>query len=135
MTKHAFLALTAAIPALATEIPPAIPDGPIEYSNISYDSTLECVMKDVTVTGNTNTTGYGAVNAVGGVGSLKLEGKVKIGLLNYGLRLHFGEDIAAPLDASGLAEGSEIYVVAQHQFTNASAYKNNPPGRTPGDFN
>ena len=39
MTKHAFLALTAAIPALATELPPAIPDGPIEYSSVSYDAS------------------------------------------------------------------------------------------------
>ena len=38
MTKRAILALAAAVPALATELPPSIPDGPIEYSDVSYDT-------------------------------------------------------------------------------------------------
>ena len=50
---------------------------------------------------------------------LKLEGLVKIGLLNYGLRLRFGTEQAAPLDASGLTEGSEIFVNAKDTFTTA----------------
>ena len=59
---------------------------------------------------------------VGYIGKgLKLEGKVKIGLLNHGLRLCYGDTCAAPLDASGLTEGSEIYVVAKHTFTTPGA--------------
>ena len=52
---------------------------------------------------------------------LTLEGKVTIGLLNYGLRLVYGTDKAV-LDASGLTEGSEIYIVANnHAFADTSA--------------
>ena len=58
---------------------------------------------------------------VGYIGAgLVLEGLVKIGLLNTGLRLVYGS-YQSTVDASGLAEGSEIYVVAQHQFTDANA--------------
>jgi len=58
---------------------------------------------------------------VGYIGAgLKLEGLVKIGLLNTGLRLVYGSYQSA-VDASGLTEGSEIYVVAQHLFTDATA--------------
>ena len=53
--------------------------------------------------------------------NLVLEGKVKIGLLNHGLRLYYGSDYAAPAEAGGLTEGSEIYVVAKHTFTTAGA--------------
>jgi len=52
--------------------------------------------------------------------SLSLKGKVKIGLLNSGLRLAFGSDTAT-VDASELTEGSEIYVVASHTFADATA--------------
>ena len=52
---------------------------------------------------------------------LKLEGKVKIGLLNHGLRLAYGSTVAAPVDASGLTEGSEIYVGAEGTFTQPGA--------------
>ena len=38
MMKHALLALAATTPLLATEMPPAIPDGPIEYTEYSYDT-------------------------------------------------------------------------------------------------
>ncbi len=59
---------------------------------------------------------------VGYVGKdLQLSGEVKIGLLNHGLRLCYGSDYAAPLNADGLTEGSEIYVVAKHTFTTAGA--------------
>ena len=59
---------------------------------------------------------------VGFIGQeLILEGKVKIGLLNHGLRLFYGTAYAAPVDASGLTEGSEIYVLAKHTFTTAGA--------------
>ena len=59
---------------------------------------------------------------VGFIGQeLILEGKVKIGLLNHGLRLFYGTTYAAPVDASGLTEGSEIYVLAKHTFTTAGA--------------
>ena len=39
MMKRTLLALAVTLPALATEFPPAIPDGPIEYSNVSYDAS------------------------------------------------------------------------------------------------
>ena len=39
MMRRTLLAAAAVLPALATELPPAIPDGPIEYSNISYDNS------------------------------------------------------------------------------------------------
>ena len=38
MMKHAMLAMAASMPLLATDMPPAIPDGPIEYSEFSYDT-------------------------------------------------------------------------------------------------
>ncbi len=38
MMKHALLALAVTTPLLATEMPPAIPDGPIEYTEYSYDT-------------------------------------------------------------------------------------------------
>lgn len=38
MMKHAFFALAATAPILATEMPPMIPDGPIEYTEYSYDT-------------------------------------------------------------------------------------------------
>ncbi len=52
--------------------------------------------------------------------NLKLEGLVKIGLLNNGLRLWYG-DSANTVDASGLFAGSEIYVDAKGVFTDAGA--------------
>ena len=51
---------------------------------------------------------------------LVLQGKVKIGLLNNGLKLWYG-DIAATLDASALAEGSEIYLDATGTIAGANA--------------
>lgn len=51
---------------------------------------------------------------------LTLEGQVKIGLLNNGLKLWYG-DYAATLDASGLTEGSEIYLDANAEITGANA--------------
>ncbi|MBQ2870010.1 MAG: hypothetical protein IJE88_08295 [Akkermansia sp.] len=39
MMRRTLLAAAAVLPALATELPPTIPDGPIEYSNISYDNS------------------------------------------------------------------------------------------------
>ncbi|MBR4864046.1 MAG: DUF4886 domain-containing protein [Oscillospiraceae bacterium] len=57
---------------------------------------------------------------------LTLEGKVKIGLLNHGLRLNFSSDYAEMADADGLTEGSEIYVVAKHTFA--------APGADPSFF-
>lgn len=38
MMRRAYLLLAAALPALATELPPAIPDAPIEYSDVSYET-------------------------------------------------------------------------------------------------
>ncbi|MBQ2815004.1 MAG: hypothetical protein IJE66_08390 [Akkermansia sp.] len=38
MKKHILTLLAASLPALATEAPPMIPDGPVEYESISYDS-------------------------------------------------------------------------------------------------
>ena len=52
--------------------------------------------------------------------NLKLEGLVKIGLLNNGLKLHFA-DGSAVCDASSLTEGSEIYVDASGTFTQPGA--------------
>ena len=51
---------------------------------------------------------------------LILEGTVKIGLLNNGLKLWYGDDTAA-LDASGLTEGSEIYLDATGAVAGANA--------------
>ena len=53
--------------------------------------------------------------------NLKLEGKVRIGLLNHGLRLNYGDYNAGILDASALTEGSEIYVVAKTTFAGPDA--------------
>ena len=52
--------------------------------------------------------------------NLKLEGKVRIGLLNNGLRLWYS-GLETMVDASGLTEGSEIYVIANHEFTVGAA--------------
>ena len=52
--------------------------------------------------------------------NLSLKGKVKIGLLNSGLRLVYGNDTAM-VEASGLTEGSEIFVTANHTFADATA--------------
>lgn len=38
MMKRALFAITAAAPLLATELPPAIPDGPVQYTDYSYDA-------------------------------------------------------------------------------------------------
>lgn len=38
MTKQALLALTICLPALGTDLPPAIPDSPVEYTDVSYDT-------------------------------------------------------------------------------------------------
>ena len=53
--------------------------------------------------------------------ALTLEGKVKIGLLNNGLRLYYGTAVAAAMDASGLTEGSEVYVGAKGTFAQPGA--------------
>ncbi|MBR4864155.1 MAG: DUF4886 domain-containing protein [Oscillospiraceae bacterium] len=59
------------------------------------------------------------------VGSnLKLEGKVTIGILNNGLRLWYADGSQSVADVSGLIEGSEIYVDANHTFTTAKADEN-----------
>lgn len=39
MMKRTILAFAAAVPAVAAELPPPIPDGPIEYTNVSYDTS------------------------------------------------------------------------------------------------
>ena len=52
---------------------------------------------------------------------LVLEGLVKIGLLNYGLKLRYGSDVAAPMDASKLTEGSEIFVGSNTTVTQPGA--------------
>lgn len=41
MRNHALLVLTAALPLYANDMPPIIPDGPIEYSGVSYESAPE----------------------------------------------------------------------------------------------
>ncbi|MBR4863324.1 MAG: DUF4886 domain-containing protein [Oscillospiraceae bacterium] len=99
------------------------------------DVVLENTVIEAGVAKNRGGNIYGATDATGltirncefpgdvaylGAG-LKLEGKVKIGLLNYGLRLNFGDYNAGIMDASGLTEGSEIYVIAKTVFTDASA--------------
>ena len=38
MTKRALFCLVAAMPAMATDFPPPIPDGPVEYSDVNYDA-------------------------------------------------------------------------------------------------
>ena len=83
-------------------------------SNLYGYTTAALTIKDCDLPGDIGFTGK----------ELKLEGKVKIGLLNYGLRLNYGTVCAAPLDASGLTEGSEIYVGAEGAFTTPGANKN-----------
>ena len=39
MTRRTIFALVAVLPTLATEMPPPIPDGPIEYNDVIYDTT------------------------------------------------------------------------------------------------
>lgn len=97
--------------------------------------TMENTVVEAGVAGNRGGNIYGSSNTTGLVirncdlpgnvayvgKGLTLEGKVTIGLLNYGLRLVYGTDKAV-LDASALTEGSEIYVVANnHTFTDTSA--------------
>ena len=53
--------------------------------------------------------------------ALALEGRVKIGLLNYGLKLSYGTEVAEALDAAKLTEGSEIFVNAAAAFAKAGA--------------
>lgn len=38
MMKRSLITLAAGLPALATELPPAIPDGPVTYDNVSYET-------------------------------------------------------------------------------------------------
>ena len=38
MMKRTILALCTTLPALATELPPAIPDGPVTYDAVSYQA-------------------------------------------------------------------------------------------------
>jgi len=77
-------------------------------------SGLTATLKNVTVTGNTNVTGFGAVNAVGGVASLKLEGKVIIcensGNGKDDLHLQKGTVV---VDVSALTSGSKLTVDMQ----------------------
>ena len=77
-----------------------------------YGSTSATGMtiKDCSIPGDVGYVGKGLV----------LEGLVKIGLLNTGLRLTYGTDIAT-VDASALTEGSEIFVHAQHTFADSTA--------------
>ncbi len=53
--------------------------------------------------------------------ALTLEGQVKIGLLNYGLKLSYGSEVAEALDASKLTDGSEIFVNSASAFAKAGA--------------
>jgi len=39
MMNRCLLAMTAGLPALATELPPAIPDGPVTYEAVTYENT------------------------------------------------------------------------------------------------
>ena len=52
--------------------------------------------------------------------NLSLEGTVRIGLLNNGLRLYAGNN-SATVNTAGLTEGSDIYVDAKGTFTQAGA--------------
>ena len=83
----------------------------VRGNNLYGYTTADLTIKDCDLPGDIGFTGT----------ALKLEGKVKIGLLNHGLRLYYGTTYAAPVDASGLTEGSEIYVVAKNTFTTAGA--------------
>lgn len=38
MKKHILTLLAVSLPAMATEVPPMIPDGPVEYESVSYDT-------------------------------------------------------------------------------------------------
>ena len=69
-------------------------------------SASKLVIRDCDIPGDVGYIGKGLV----------LEGKVKIGLLNHGLRLCYGDTCAEPLQAAGLADGSEVFVVAKHTF-------------------
>ena len=73
-------------------------------------SATQMVVKDCELPGD-----FGYVGA-----GLSLIGKVKVGLLNTGLRLVYGSD-KATVDASGLTEGSEIFVLATHTFADSTA--------------
>ena len=77
-----------------------------------YGSTSATGMtiKDCSIPGDVGYVGKGLV----------LQGLVKIGLLNTGLRLTYGNDTAT-VDASALTEGSEIFVHAQHTFADSTA--------------
>lgn len=59
------------------------------------------------------------------IGTLTLAGATKIGLRNIGLKMG-----ANPLTASGLAEGSEIYLTAEGTFTGVNADYFKPALRT-----
>ena len=41
MIKRSLFAVVAFLPAFAVEMPPPIPDGPIEYSDVSYDTSYD----------------------------------------------------------------------------------------------
>ena len=73
-------------------------------------SATQMVVKDCELPGDFVYVGAG----------LSLIGKVKVGLLNTGLRLVYGSD-KATVDASGLTEGSEIFVLATHTFADSTA--------------
>ena len=80
-------------------------------NNLYGYTSADLTIKDCDLPGDIGFTGT----------ALKLEGKVKIGLLNNGLRLYYGTTVAAAMDASGLTEGSEIYVVAEGTFAQPGA--------------
>ena len=80
-------------------------------NNLYTYTNTELTIKDCELPGDIGFTGK----------ALKLEGKVKIGLLNHGLRMDYGNTVGAPLDAGGLSEGSEIYVTSKNTFTTAGA--------------
>ena len=81
------------------------------YNLYGSTDTLALTIKDCDLPGDIGYIGKGLV----------LEGQVKIGLLNHGLRLNYGDYNAEALDASGLTEGSEIYITAKQTFTTAGA--------------
>ncbi len=97
-------------------------------------ATLESTVLEAGAAANRGNNLYGATSAValtvkncdlpGDVAyvgkNLSLEGKVSVGLLNSGLRLVYGNDTAM-VEASGLTEGSEIFVTANHTFADATA--------------
>lgn len=99
-------------------------------------STL-LTLKDVTITGNTNTAGFGAVNATGSIKPIVLQGKVIItGNTTNGQpnNLHLQNGTTDGYDVSGLTAGSSIGVslegaritAGRMHFTTANA--NNNPG-------